>query len=214
MVQWILWEWFAEVFSEHALVGVAQFDHAFQRDVGVFGHFVAQLDLVERLFKVMVVDAADNIAVHVDQPTVGVIGKTLLARGVGQAYNRLVVQPQVENRVHHARHGDGSTRTDRHQQWRLRIAEFLAEFLFQHGDIFLDRAHQSLGQLTFTLVVEIADLRGDRETRRHGQADTGHFGQVGAFAAEPLFLFAVAFGLGFAEVIDHLGSAGGFLGHG
>ena len=45
-----------------------------------------------------------------------------LATG-GQPAHRVVVQAQVEDRVHHARHRDRRTRANRHQQWIGGVAE-------------------------------------------------------------------------------------------
>ena len=49
-----------------------------------------------------------------------------------------------------------------------------------------------------------ADFRRNREPRRHGQSDSGHFGQVRAFAAEQPFHFSVSVGFTFPEVINRL----------
>ena len=82
-----------------------------------------RLDLVERRLEVLVIDAAHHVAVHVDQPAVGVVGEALVAGRVGDADHRFVVQAQVEDRVHHARHRAGRAATDRDQQRILRVAE-------------------------------------------------------------------------------------------
>ena len=62
------------------------------------------LILSKACFEVLVVDAAHDVAEHVDQPAVGVVGEPLVAGRVGEADDRLVVQAEVEDRVHHARH--------------------------------------------------------------------------------------------------------------
>ncbi len=150
------------------------------------------------------IDAAHHVAVHVDQPAIGVVGKALVAGGIGQADDRLVVQAEVENRVHHARHRDGGAAADRDEQRILRVAEFLAQLFFERGDVGGHVVHQAGGQLAAALVVQVADLGRDRETGRHRQPDAGHLGQVGPLAAEQLLLLAAAFGLRAAEVVDHL----------
>ena len=82
---------------------------------------------------------------------------------------------------------------------------FLPSSFSSIADVLLHFVHQPGGQLAAVLVVQVADLGGDREAGRHRQADAGHLGQVGTLAAQQLLLLAVAFGLGLAEVVDHLG---------
>ena len=53
-------------------------------------------------------------------------------------------------------------------------------------------------------VVVGADLGGDGEAGRDGQADVGHLGEVGALAAEEVLHLAVAVGLAAAEEVDVL----------
>lgn len=53
------------------------------------------------------------------------------------------------------------------------------------------------------MVVEVgADLGADGESWRHGQADAGHFGEVGAFAAEESFLRAISIRLAGAPGVN------------
>ncbi len=47
-----------------------------------------------------------------------------------------------------------------------------------------------------------AGFRGDRKARRHGNGQTGHLRQAGAFAAQERFHLAPAFRLAAAEIID------------
>ena len=60
------------------------------------------------------------------------------------------------------------------------------------------------GIFGFLLVVDVADLGGDREPGRHRQAGVGHLGEARAFAAEQVLHVAVAVGLAVAEEIDVL----------
>ena len=65
----------------------------------------------------------------------------------------------------------------------------------------------SAGRIRPLVVVVVgADFGGDRETRRHRQADAAHLGEVGALAAEQRLHAAVAVGLALAEEIDVLAS--------
>ena len=51
-------------------------------------------------------------------------------------------------------------------------------------------------------VIEGADLGGDGEAGRHRQAETGHFGEPGALAAEQIAHAGFALGLAVAEAVD------------
>ena len=60
------------------------------------------------------------------------------------------------------------------------------------------------GNLRLLLVVDGADLGGDRESGRNGQAGVGHLGEAGALAAEQVLHVAVAVSLAVAEEVDVL----------
>ena len=64
---------------------------------------------------------------------------------------------------------------------------------------------RKVGGIGFAVGVEVgADLSGDGEARRHGQAERSHLVQVRALAAEEVLHFAPAFGALGAEGIDPL----------
>ena len=64
---------------------------------------------------------------------------------------------------------------------------------------------ETIGELLSEVVVRSADLRGDRESGRHGKSQGTHLRQVGTLASKQLLLRRIAFGVGFAEVVQHLG---------
>jgi hypothetical protein len=69
---------------------------------------VLGLDLVEGGLEVLVLDAHDDIAEHVDQAAVGVVGEAAVAGLLGEALDGLVVEPEVEDGVHHAGHAEAA----------------------------------------------------------------------------------------------------------
>ncbi len=69
----------------------------------------------------------NHVTVHGDEAAVAVVGKALVTRRLGQALGGFVVQAQVEDGVHHPRHGGTRARAHGNQQWVLGIAELLAE---------------------------------------------------------------------------------------
>jgi hypothetical protein len=53
------------------------------------------------------VDAVDDLAEHLQQPPVGVEREPAVAGARRETLDRLVVQAEVEDRVHHPGHRDG-----------------------------------------------------------------------------------------------------------
>ena len=122
----------------------------------------------------------------------------------GQAFDDRVVQADVEDRVHHAGHGELGARADGDEQRVLRVAELLAGGLLDLGDVGADLVHQPGGQLLAGVVVVAAGLGGDGEARGDRERDERHVGEVGALAAEQVLHVGVAFGLAAAEEVDAL----------
>ena len=82
------------------------------------------------------------------------------------------------------------------------VAEAFAEDLLGVGDAGLDLRPEFLWIGLFVGVIVGADFGGDGEAGRNGQADAGHFRQVGAFAAEQGLHGAVAVRFFVAEEIN------------
>ena len=186
----------------HELLEVGHAQFAVQLDLGVV------LDLLDDDLKGFVVlagtllHAHDDIAVHLEEAAVAVVGETGVARLVGDDLDGGVVHAEVEDRVHHARHGIARAGTDGKQERIFAAAEFLADALFDLGERLFDLRVQ-LRRVRLLVVVEIgADFRGDREAGGHRQADAGHFREVGALAAEERFHGAVAVRAAVAEIIN------------
>ena len=69
------------------------------------------------------IDPHDHIAEHGDEPPVGVVGEARIAGPPSKSLDRFVVEPEVENGVHHARHGEHGAGADREEQRVLGIAQ-------------------------------------------------------------------------------------------
>ena len=92
-------------------------------ELGVTGHALGLLGRVDRVLEVRAVDVEHGLAEHLDQPPVGVPGEPLVAGLLGQAVDRLVGQADVQDRVHHARHGELRAGADADQQRVVGVAE-------------------------------------------------------------------------------------------
>ena len=163
-------------------------------------------DRFERLviFIRRLLHAEDDVAVHLHEAAVAVPRKARVARLLRERFDGLIVEAEVEDRVHHARHRIARARAHGDEQRVLHVAEFLARLLLERGDA---RLHLRLedGGIRPLVVVEVgADLGGNREPRGNRQADPAHLGQVRALAAEQRLHAAVAVGLALPEKIDVL----------
>jgi hypothetical protein len=58
------------------------------------------------MLEVVMVDAHDRVAEHVDQPAIAVVGEALVAGEIRQALHDAIVHADVEDRIHHAGHGE------------------------------------------------------------------------------------------------------------
>ena len=159
------------------------------------------------MLELLAVDVEHYVGVHLDEAAVRVQGEPLVV--LGQALHRLVVEAEVEDGVHHPRHRGARAGADGDQQRLAGVAELAADGLLHAGQILGHRRFQLRGVRLAVRVKVRADLGGDGESRRDGDADVGHLGQARAFAAEDVLHRRVAFGVAFAEVVDVLGSAHG-----
>ena len=101
-------------------------------EIGVDGDALALLqrleDLLERIALVLVfgLAAEHDVAVHGHEATVAVVGEPRVAGAGDDALHRLVVQAQIEDRVHHARHTGTGPGAHRDQQRIGSMAKRLA----------------------------------------------------------------------------------------
>ena len=167
-------------------------------EVGVLGDATFVLQCAQRVLEPVGGHAVDDLAVHLDQPPVGVPGEALVAGPGGQALGRLVVETQVEDRVHHPRHRDGGARADGDEQGIGVVPEPLAGPLFEGGQVLIHLGLEPFGNLAARVHVGAARVGGDREAGRNGNPELRHLGEAHALAAEQL---ASAVG-GLVEVVD------------
>ena len=126
---------------------------------------------------------SDNIAIHRVKPAPAVRGEIDAPGCLGQARLRSVVEPKVQDRVHHPRHRHGRPRAHRHEQRVGWIAESAPDPSLHRAEVLPDlgvECRRPAGAEEF-----VAGFRRDRERRRHGQAEIdSHHGEVGGLAAQ------------------------------
>jgi hypothetical protein len=170
---------------------VGQFREMFGLEVDVLRNAHLLLHRRHGVVEMLVLDAEGDLAVELDETTVGVVAETRVVRQLDQALQGGLVQPQVEDGIHHARHGHRRTGADRYEQRIFGAAESLAGLGFEILHVLQDLLPGALGQF-IVLQVGKASVRGNREARRNIQADLRHLAQVGALAAQQHLVFAVA----------------------
>ena len=169
--------------ADGGLVVLAECSPCGGAELGVIGDALVGLGPVERPVELSGVDLHHDPPVHREQPCVGPVREPGVTRRPGDAAHGAVVQPQVEDRVHHPRHREPRPGAHRNQKWVLRGAERPAHALLESGDV--------TGQLGIeplrppTVHVGGAGRGRDREPGRNRQPeDRRHLGEVRALSAQ------------------------------
>jgi len=189
----------AQFFRDELLVAGNQLLQITDRHVqiGFDAFFVLEgvHDFLEGVVRVLVFrfEAHDDVAVHLDEAAVGIPAEPFVAGLADDALDRLIVQAQVQNRIHHAGHGHAGAGADGKQKGIGRIAKGRVHRFFN----FLKRCFhffvQAGGELFVVFVEFHTNIRRDCESRRNGNSQIRHFGQVCALAAEKVFHVGPAF---------------------
>ena len=159
-----------------------------QVDVGRGAH--RGLALVQRRREQVPVDPEHGLAEHLDEPPVGVPGEPLVAGELGQPLHGRVVEPDVQDRLHHPGHRELRPGADRDQQRLVEVPEPPADRVLDLPDRERHLDPQ-LGRDVPVAHVRPARLGGDREPRRHRQVEVRHLREVGALAAQQVLLVLV-----------------------
>ena len=167
--------------------------------LGVVGHALGLLGAVDGVLEVLAVDPEHGLAEHLDEAAVRVPGEPLVARLLGQAVDRLVGQADVEDRLHHARHGELRPGPDADQERVGGIAELPAHGVFQVAEVAVDFPVKTVRRRAVLEVIATC-IRGYGEAGRHRKAEIGHLGQVRALATKEILEVFVTF----CEVIHEL----------
>ena len=116
--------------GDHFLVAI---HHAMPFGCGEFSIFVlpgVELHMLDNFLKAMMINVEHDRPIHLDEAPIGIPGKTRITGSQDQAFNRLVIQAQVQHRIHHARHGNPRAGTHRNQQRAVMITEAVTHRFF------------------------------------------------------------------------------------
>ncbi len=150
------------------------------------------LELVENSLELALRDFHNDVREHRDETAISIVCKLFVVGLLGQALHGLVGQTEVQNRVHHARHGSAGAGTNRNQEGVLVVAKLLAGDLFGDGKRIVNLLDDVIIDGLSIVVVLRAGFRGHGEALGHRHAKIGHFSQVSALAAEQLTHVRVA----------------------
>ena len=169
----------------------------------------------------LTLEAEDDVAVHGDEAAVGVVGEALIAGAASEALHGFVVEPEVEDGIHHAGHGDARAGTDGDEQGIPGVAEAGAHDRLDVGDAGAHLLIEAFGILAGVGVVGAADIGGNSEAGGNGDAEAAHLGEARALATQQLAHVGAALSASVAKEVDELGGrlrarfrAGGGAGHG
>ena len=87
----------------------------FRRQIDIIRDIDAPFQCVQFRFKGGVGYIVHDPAQHIQQSPVGIVRKAWIVRGRGQSHDRIGIQSDVEDRVHHARHGNRGAAPTRNQ---------------------------------------------------------------------------------------------------
>ena len=193
LVQRFLRESFAGFALVDGLVLRDQLGQVFQSQLVVELVTVLIFDCIQNRFEMDARNGFHDIGEHLDETAVAVESESRVLRLFSQTSDRCIVQPQIQDCVHHARHREGGTGTDRHQQRVGRVMERFSDRVFQVDEGGIDLLLERSPKCSAFIEIMDAGFRRDRESWRDGQAEIGHLGEVGAFASQQHLLFFFAF---------------------
>ncbi len=155
------------------------------------------------VFLVYRLHAKHNVAIHLHKAAVAVVSETLVAGLLGQSFNNVIVETEVKDGVHHARHGCPGARAHADEKRVVHVAKLAVHEVFDMADglgyIVFEQSHYIV--LTF-LKIFIAHIGSDCKSGRYRYADEVHFGQVCSLTSKQIPHICPTLGFTVAEGIN------------
>ena len=181
---WILRELCAHFFRINCFIPCDDFFEIVRSQIGIIFCALRVFDLRQDALKERFAHLHDDIREHLDKPAIRIVGKPRIAGFLGEALYRDIVQAQIQNSIHHARHRCPRAGTHGYQQRIRFIAELLAALLLQYSERRKNLLLNLLRNLLALCIVIGACLRRYRKAVWNRQPQIGHLGKVCALAAE------------------------------
>src|SRR5690606_2247525 len=135
----------------------------------------------------------DNVAEHLDEPSVAVISESFVVCELCEPCDDLVIEAQVQDVIHHAWHRSPGSGSYRYEKRIRRIPEFLFNDLFHFGQGFIDLVLDLLRDHLSVVIISGTGFRGHCKPSWHRKSEGCHFRKVCAFSSEKLPHRGIAF---------------------
>ena len=159
------------------------------------------LQIVQGVGEQVTLNVENRLAEHLDQTTVGVPCEALVARDLCETLNRVVVQTDIEDGFHHARHRELCARTHRDEERVVGVTQVAFHLVFDAAKSGSHLGFQGFGNNRI-LEVCAARLSGNGESGGNGQSKLRHFRKVCALTSEQVLHGLVALGE-VIHILDH-----------
>ena len=172
------------------LVALHQLLEVLLSEQRVFHHSALALHAVHDFLKrimvhlTLLLHAHHHVAVHLYESAVAIPCKATVAGGLLQRFDGDVVEAEIQNGVHHARHRIARAGAHGYQQRIATVAELLLDFLLNNAQTVLHLLGKLLWEAATIVVVPVAHFRADGESGRNREAHERHGGEVGTLAAK------------------------------
>ena len=197
-----------EVFADFRFIFrfelASEFFQIFGGEFHVLGHAFFFFHLVDEFFKVFFADFHNNVGIHLNKTTIAVVSPASIARFGSHGFDNIFVQTEVQDGVHHTRHGSASARTHRNEQRVFFVTEFHTGDAFHLVDVLHNLSLDVIVDFTAIFIVLSASLSRNSEALRNRQTDFGHFSKVRTFTAQQLTHGRVAFAEQVHILVTHL----------
>ena len=198
----LLGKWRPGPLEHDVLVGLHELAQLGGRNVRISLEPEALFHGLQVLFERVALEVQDDVAEHRDEPAIAVPRESLVAGPRGEAFDRRVVESEVEDRLHHSGHRHTRARAHGHEEGTRRIAEREPRRRLQLGEVREDFLPEPVRQMPIAAVVLGPCFRRDRETRWNGDPEVRHLGKLTALAAEKVPHQRGAFRLTGPEEVD------------
>ena len=172
------------VFAEDALKLADELVQLIRRKLGIGLHTCDEALLGECVLEEIAVDAHDDIREHLDEAAIGIPYEMRVAGLSDEPFGGCVREAEVQNRVHHARHGERRAGTHRDKERILWVAQALAHARLEVARRLLNLGQRALGPDVSRTRILHAGLAGDGVASGHRQADAAHLCEVRTLATE------------------------------
>ena len=178
----------ARVFSYELLVTLDDPEEILRGQVGIRRRALLDPATRQEFFEYFSLHLENDRGVHLEEPPAAVESEPFSGRR-GKARDRRRRQAEIQDRVHHSRHGRSGAGADRDEKRVRGIAELPGRRLLEPREGLFDFRFEAF-EIPGADVIE-AHRGVDRESGRHRNSERRHLGQTRALPA-PSFSFAEA----------------------